>query len=160
MRRRPPTAVEKNKLLTKASVSEIFTDESTLASTNGSPFHHHGTIVPKERFVPDSRNVFVKEINMIYRATAAVFAGLLIAGAAAAQTAAPSGGKPETSCTTTGAATSASGDEKTSNSMAMEKSAVLPDAGGHANSAAPTVQSGGKPLEVHSECPPDSKPKG
>jgi hypothetical protein len=96
---------------------------------------------------------------MIIRATAAVFAGLLIAGAAAAQTAAPTGAKPETSCTTTGAATSGSGDEKTSNSMAVEKSAVLPDAGG-ANSAAPTVQSGGKPLEVRSECPPDSKPKG
>jgi hypothetical protein len=98
---------------------------------------------------------------MIYRTAAAVFAGLLVAGAAAAQTAAPAGGnKPETSCTTTGAATSGSGEQKTSNSMAMEKSAVLPDAGGHSNSAAPTVQSGGKPLEVRSECPPDSKPKG
>jgi hypothetical protein len=103
--------------------------------------------------------ILVEEIKMIYRATAAVFAGLLIAGAAAAQTAAPTGAKPETSCTTIGAATSGSGEEKTSNSMAMEKSAVLPDAGG-ANSAAPTVQSGGKPLEVRSECPPDSKPKG
>jgi hypothetical protein len=96
---------------------------------------------------------------MIYRAMAAVFAGVLVAGAAVAQTAAPSGGKPETSCTTTGAATSGSGEEKTSNSMAVEKSAILPDAGG-ANSAAPTVQSGGKPMEVRSECPPDSKPKG
>jgi len=97
---------------------------------------------------------------MIYRTAAAVFAGLLAAGAAVAQTAAPSAAKPETSCTTTGAATSGSGEEKTSNSMAIEKSAVLPDAGGHGSSAAPTVQSGGKPLEVHSECPPDSKPKG
>jgi hypothetical protein len=96
---------------------------------------------------------------MIYRAAAAIFAGVVVAGAAIAQTAAPPDGKPETSCTTTGAATSGSGDEKTSNSMAMEKSAVLPDAGG-SNSAAPTVQSGGKPLEVRSECPPDSKPKG
>jgi hypothetical protein len=103
--------------------------------------------------------ILVEEIKMIYRATAAMVAGLLIAGAAAAQTAAPSAAKPETSCTTTGAATSGSGEEKTSNSMAMEKSAVLPDAGG-SNSAAPTVQSGGKPLEVRSECPPDSKPKG
>jgi hypothetical protein len=42
--------------------------------------------------------------------------------------------------------------------MAMEKSAVLPDAGG-SNSAAPTVQSGNKPLEVRTDCPPDSKPK-
>jgi hypothetical protein len=100
------------------------------------------------------------ETTMIYRTAAAVFAGILVAGVASAQTAAPSAAKPETSCTTTtGAATSGSGDEKTSNSMAMEKSAVLPDAGG-SNSAAPTVQSGGKPLEVRSECPPDSKPKG
>ena len=97
---------------------------------------------------------------MIYRSAAAVFAGLLVAGAAAAQSAAPSAAKPETSCTTTGTATSGGGDEKTSNSMAMEKSAVLPDAGGHGTSAAPTVQSGGKPLEVRTECPPDSKPKG
>ena len=97
---------------------------------------------------------------MIYRAAAAIFAGLVMAGAAAAQTAAPSGAKPETSCTTTGAATSGGGSEKTSNSMAMEKSAVLPDAGGHLNSAAPTVQSAGKPLEVRPDCPPDSKPKG
>ena len=96
---------------------------------------------------------------MIYRATATLVAGMLIAGVAAAQMAAPSGAKPETSCTTTGAATAGSGEEKTQNSMAMEKSAVLPDAGG-SNSAAPTVQSGGKPLEVRSECPPDSKPRG
>jgi hypothetical protein len=109
----------------------------------------------------DSRNNFLfREIEMIYRTAAAMFAGLMVAGAAVAQTAAPSAAKPETSCTTTtGAATSGSGEEKTQNSMAMEKSAVLPDAGG-SNSAAPTVQSGGKPLEVRSECPPDSKPKG
>jgi hypothetical protein len=42
--------------------------------------------------------------------------------------------------------------------MAIEKSAVLPDAGG-ANSAAPTVQSGGKPMHVARDCPPDSKAK-
>jgi hypothetical protein len=107
-----------------------------------------------------AKNVFsFMETTMIYRVAAAVLAGLMVAGAAVAQTAAPSGGKPETSCTTTGAATSGSGEEKTSNSMAVEKSAILPDAGG-SNSAAPTVQSGGKPLEVRPECPPDSKPKG
>ena len=33
-----------------------------------------------------------------------------------------------------------------------------PDAGG-ANSAAPTVQSGGKPMKVAKDCPPDSKAK-
>src|SRR3954447_3896244 len=98
---------------------------------------------------------------MIVRTITAMFAGLLFVAAAAAQTAAPAAGnKPETSCTTTtGAATTGSGEQKSQNSMAMEKSAVLPDAGG-SNSAAPTVQSGDKPLEVRSECPPDSKPKG
>lgn len=95
---------------------------------------------------------------MICRVAAAIFAGSLFVGAAAAQSTAPSSEKPETSCTTSSAATTGKADEKTSNSMAMEKSAILPDAGG-SNSAAPTVQSGGKPMEVRSECPPDSKPK-
>lgn len=96
---------------------------------------------------------------MIYRAAAAIFASALLVGTASAQTAAPSAQKAETSCTTTtGAATTGRGEEKTANSMAMEKSAILPDAGG-SNSAAPTVQSGGKPMEVRTECPPDSKPK-
>ena len=97
---------------------------------------------------------------MIYRFALAVFACSLMVGAAAAQSAAPTGGthKAETSCTTTGTATSGSGKEETSNSMAMEKSAILPSAGG-SNSAAPTVQSGGKPMAVRSDCPPDSKPK-
>jgi hypothetical protein len=95
---------------------------------------------------------------MIYRLAAAMIAGSLVAGAAAAQSTAPSGQKPETNCTTSPAATTGSADEKTSNSMAMEKSAVLPDAGG-SKSAAPTVQSGGKSMEVRSECPPDSKPR-
>ena len=95
---------------------------------------------------------------MIYRFAAVILAGLMLAGAAAAQSTAPPSQKPETNCTASSAATTESAGEKTSNSMAMEKSAVLPDAGG-SNSAAPTVQSGGKPLEVRSECPPDSKPK-
>jgi len=68
------------------------------------------------------------------------------------------GDKPETACTTSPAATTGKGEEKTANSMSVEKSAVLPEAGG-ANSAAPTVQSGGKPLKVSPDCPPDSKPK-
>jgi len=99
----------------------------------------------------------VMEMRMM-RAAAAILAGSLIVGAAAAQSATPSSEKQETSCTTSSTATSGSGDEKTSNSMAMEKSAILPDAGG-TNSAAPTVQSGGKSMEVRSDCPPDSKPK-
>jgi hypothetical protein len=42
--------------------------------------------------------------------------------------------------------------------MTVGKSAVLPDAGG-AHSAAPTVQSGDKPMVARKDCPPDSKPK-
>jgi hypothetical protein len=95
---------------------------------------------------------------MIHRFAAAVIAGSLITGASVAQTTSATSEKTETSCTTASAATSGSGDEKTSNSMTVGKSAVLPDAGG-ANSAAPTVQSGGKPMEARKDCPPDSKPK-
>jgi hypothetical protein len=97
------------------------------------------------------------ETSMI-RIAAAITASILSVSAAAAQSTTPSGEKPETACTTSPTATTGSGEEKTANSMAIEKSAVLPDAGG-SNSAAPTVQSGGKPLKVSPDCPPDSKPK-
>lgn len=92
------------------------------------------------------------------RVAAAIFAAVLSVGAAAAQSTAASDDKPETACTTSPAATTGKGEEKTANSIAVEKSAVLPEAGG-SNSAAPTVQSGGKPLKVSPDCPPDSKPK-
>jgi hypothetical protein len=77
---------------------------------------------------------------------------VLAAGPALAQT----GNKPETNCTPSSA--SSASDQttgSTGNSMAIEKSAVLPSAGGHANSAAPTVQDGGKPMQVRPDCPPD-----
>ncbi len=97
---------------------------------------------------------------MIYRIAVAIFASSLFVGAAVAQTAAPSAQQQDTSCTTTtGAATSGSGEQKTANSLAVEKSAILPSASGYANSAAPTVQSDGKPMEIRKDCPPDSKPK-
>jgi hypothetical protein len=89
---------------------------------------------------------------------AAIFAALTVSTAAAAQSTAASGDKPETACTTSPAATTGKGEEKTANSVDVGKSAVLPDAGG-TNSAAPTVQSGDKPLKVSPDCPPDSRPK-
>ena len=92
------------------------------------------------------------------RVAVVIVAGLLGVSAAAAQTTSASDAKPETACTTSSSATTGSGEEKTANSMSVEKSAVLPEAGG-SNSAAPTVQSGGKPLKVDPNCPPDSKPK-
>lgn len=92
------------------------------------------------------------------RAAGVIVAGLLGISAATAQTTDASDVKPETACTTSPSATTGRGEEKTANSMAVEKSAVLPEAGG-SNSAAPTVQSGGKPLKVSPDCPPDSKPK-
>jgi hypothetical protein len=96
--------------------------------------------------------------NPMTRVAVVIVAGLLGMSAAAAQTTSASDAKPETACTTSSTATTGSGEEKTANSMSVEKSAVLPEAGG-SNSAAPTVQSGGKPLKVDSNCPPDSKPK-
>lgn len=92
------------------------------------------------------------------RVAGAILAVALSVSTSAAQSPAVSGEKPETACTTSSAATTGKGEEKTANSMAVGKSAVLPEAGG-SNSAAPTVQSGGKPLKVSSDCPPDSKPK-
>jgi hypothetical protein len=97
------------------------------------------------------------EMKMI-RIAMAILAGSLIVGAAHGQSTKSSSEKQETSCTTSPAATTGRAGEKTANSMAIEKSAILPDAGG-SNSAAPTVQSDGKPMEVRSECPPDSNPK-
>ena len=97
---------------------------------------------------------------MIHRAAIAILAVSMAAGAAVAQTTPPTGdtNKPMTNCTTTGAATSGHGEDKTNTSMAIGNSAILPEAGG-TNSAAPTVQSGGKPMEVRKDCPPDGKAK-
>ncbi|MES2192779.1 MAG: hypothetical protein V4517_00065 [Pseudomonadota bacterium] len=97
---------------------------------------------------------------MIQRATIAVLAGLLTAGVAFAQTTPPAGDttKGMTNCATTGAATAGHGEDKTNTSMAIGNSAILPEAGGK-NSAAPTVQSDGKAMEVRKDCPPDAKAK-
>ncbi len=57
----------------------------------------------------------------------------------------PTSDKPETSCNTAPpSTTTGSADGATGTATAMEKSAILPSAGGHANSAAPTVQSEGQ----------------
>jgi hypothetical protein len=114
------------------------------------PSHWYDVQTEENRFEP-------LETSMI-RVAAAIFAAILSVSPAAAQSAAASSDKPETACTTSPAATTGSGEEKTANSMAIEKSAILPDADG-SDSAAPTVQSGGKPLKVDPNCPPDSKPK-
>jgi hypothetical protein len=92
------------------------------------------------------------------RVAAAILAAAIGVSAASAQTTAGSADKQETACTTSPFASSGHGEEKTPNSQTVGKSAVLPDAGG-ANSAAPTVQSGNKPLKVSPNCPPDSTPK-
>ena len=95
---------------------------------------------------------------MLHRIAIAILAAAFTAGAAHAQTTTPSGGanKAETNCATTGSATAGHGEDKTNTSMAIGNSAIVPEAGG-TNSAAPTVQSGGKPMEVRKDCPPDAK---
>jgi hypothetical protein len=86
-------------------------------------------------------------------------AGLFAVTPALSQTGAPAGAKPETSCNSVSNTTTGSAGKAADTSMAMEKSAILPDAGGEKNSAAPTVQSDGKPMEVGTACPPETKPK-
>lgn len=96
---------------------------------------------------------------MIVRLTATAALGVLLSGAALAQTTAPAADKQETSCNTTvGTAPNAQAQSDKS-SMAIEKSAIVPSAGGHANSAAPTVQQDGKAMQVRPDCPPDGKTK-
>jgi hypothetical protein len=82
-------------------------------------------------------------------------AGLLVFAAIPALAQAGSN-KPEANCTPS-SASSASGQTTGSsgNSMAIEKNAILPSAGGHANSAAPTVQDGKEPMQMRPDCPPD-----
>lgn len=89
---------------------------------------------------------------------AAAVAGLFAAMPSLAQSPAPASDKPETSCNTTPpGATTGNADTKAQTSTSMEKSAILPSAGGHASSAAPTVQSDGKPMAVRPDCPPETK---
>lgn len=85
-------------------------------------------------------------------------AALFAATPALAQTSAPASQKPETSCNTTSSPGTTSGNAKTADtSMAIEKSAILPSAGNYTNSAAPTVQSDGKAMEVRPDCPSETK---
>ena len=89
---------------------------------------------------------------------AAVCAGLFAATPLLAQTPTSKSDKAETSCNTPASAASSDHAIKTTvTSTGFEKSAILPSAGGHANSAAPTVQSDGKPMEVRPDCPPEQK---
>jgi hypothetical protein len=95
-------------------------------------------------------------IRFIAPAVAALFA----ITPAWSQTNVPASVKSEASCTAASNTTIGSAGKTADTSMAMEKSAILPDAGGEKNSAAPTVQSeGGKPLEMRPDCPPETKPK-
>lgn len=58
-----------------------------------------------------------------------------------------------------GVTTGAASDD----AKAVEKSAILPSADNHEQSAAPTVQRDGKAVEARSDCPQDAdqpKPKG
>lgn len=68
-------------------------------------------------------------------------------------------GKDLTNCPPPGQTTGAAPDS----AQAVEKSAILPSAGGHEQSAAPTVQRDGKAVEARTDCaqdPGQAKPKG
>ena len=95
---------------------------------------------------------------MTNRFAPAMILFLMAASPVVAQTVQPAQ-KQETSCTTTPGSTTGRAASASSDSMAVEKSAILPEAGGQASSAAPTVQKDGKALEVRRDCPPDSQAK-
>jgi hypothetical protein len=96
---------------------------------------------------------------MHHRFIVTALAGLFVATPALSQTNAPPSAKAETSCTTPSNTTTGSAGKTADTSMAMEKSAILPDAGGEGTSAAPTVQSDRKSMEVRKDCPPETKGK-
>lgn len=79
-------------------------------------------------------------------------ATLMMIGMAAAQDPRKAAPEPEKE-TTCPAPAQRTGDPK--EAMNVEKSAILPSAGGHDNSAAPTVQREGKAVEVQPDCPKD-----
>jgi hypothetical protein len=88
---------------------------------------------------------------------------LIAAGAAFAQTleGRGDGNKDLTNCppATAGQTTGAASDD----AKAVEKSAILPSAENHEQSAAPTVQRDGQAVEARTDCPQDAdqpKPKG
>jgi hypothetical protein len=68
-----------------------------------------------------------------------------------------------TNCHTPGTADQSGAKENettgkaTGNAQDVEKSAILPDAGGEGSSAAPTVQRDGKSVEARTDCPDDPK---
>lgn len=95
---------------------------------------------------------------MYARFIAATFAALFTVVPVQAQNPAPD--KPETNCTPSASSATAPSNSRqttgsTANSMEIGKSAILPNASGHASSAAPTVQSGGQPMEARPNCPPE-----
>ncbi len=77
---------------------------------------------------------------------------LMTIGVAAAQELpkGPPNPQKDTTCPAPGQRT---GDPKEAQNV--EKSAILPSAGGHDQSAAPTVQREGKAVEVQPDCPKD-----
>ena len=81
----------------------------------------------------------------------AAAAALMLSGSASAQDKAPASElKPMLNCHPP------SNGAPAWNSEAVEKSAILPSAGGGTTSAAPTVQRHGLPVEARSDCPPES----
>lgn len=99
-------------------------------------------------------------MNRIVLTAAAV---LIAASTASAQNleAPGNGNKDLTNCppASAGQTTGAASDD----AQAVEKSAILPSAGGHEQSAAPTVQRDGKAVEARADCAQDAdqpKPNG
>ena len=92
------------------------------------------------------------------------FAAALIAvtPAAAQTTSQQNANKPDTNCPTTTDTSPQAGQTTTGssgNAMDIGKSAIVPHGSDHAQSAAPTVQQDGKPMQMRPDCPPDQAKK-
>jgi hypothetical protein len=95
------------------------------------------------------------------RLIVAGFAALIAVTPAAAQTSQQGANKPDTNCPAADASSQAGQTTTGSSGNAMDigKSAIVPHGSDHAQSAAPTVQQNGKPMQVRPDCPPDQAKK-
>jgi hypothetical protein len=95
-------------------------------------------------------------LEIYMRLLTAMTVALFVTSSAALAQTSQNGNANKDLTTCAPAATGATTGSAQPDAMAVEKSAILPSAEGHANSAAPTVQREGQAVEARQDCPPDA----
>jgi hypothetical protein len=108
------------------------------------------------RELPADPYVKALGVNPAFEEVFAMTKLLMLAAAAALMLSGPASAQEPKQMTNCSERTGTSG-RAGQNAQAVEKSAILPSAGGGQSSAAPTVQRDGKSVEVRSDCPEENK---